>query len=119
MMLEFRDCPYCGKRIRVDAENCHKCGKTVSEATRPRTSANSGSTIRGKPVNPDREGSPDQAAVYGGYDAKEDDFDYEEFLQEEFGKPKKKRNFWYYVAWVVIASLMLPIVLQVLKLLGA
>lgn len=118
-MLEFMDCPNCGKRIRVDAVRCHKCGKTVSEATRPKTSANSGSTVQERTPHPEIEGAPDQAAVYGGYDAKEDDFEYEEFLEEEFGKPKKKRNFWYYVAWVVIASLMLPIVLQVLKLLGA
>jgi hypothetical protein len=119
MMLEFMDCLNCRKRIRVDAVRCHKCGTIVSESGRPKPSANSGSAIREKPQYPAPEGSPDQAAVYGGYDSKEDDFDYEEFLEEEFGKPKKKRNFWYYVAWVVIASLMLPIVLQVLKLLGA
>lgn len=118
-MLEFMDCLKCGKRIRVDAVRCHKCGTIVSDSSRPKKSANSGVTNRGKPLYPESEGSSDHAAVYGGYDAKEDDFDYEEFLEEEFGKPKKKRNFWYYVAWVVIASLMLPIVLQVLKLLGA
>ncbi len=118
-MLEFMDCQKCGKRIRVDAVRCHKCGKIVSEISRPKTSANSGAVTREKPLYQDPEGSPDQAAKYGGYDANEDDFNYEEFLEEEFGKPKKKRNFWYYVSWVVIASLMLPIVLQVLKLLGA
>lgn len=118
-MLEFMDCPSCGKRIRVDAARCHKCGKTVNEAARPKTSTQGSSAVRAIPPTPENEGAPEQAAVYGGYDTGEDDFDYEEFLQEEFGKPKKKRNFWYYVAWVVIASLMFPIVLQVLKLLGA
>lgn len=118
-MLEFMDCQNCGKRIRVDAVRCHKCGNIVSETSRPKSSANSGAVTREKPLYSEHEGSPDQAATFGGYDAKEDDFNYEEFLEEEFGKPKKKRNFWYYVAWVVIASLMLPIVLQVLKLLGA
>ena len=118
-MLEFMDCPNCGKRIRVDAVRCHKCGKTVSQATRPRTSAKDGASIPENQSDLDGEGAPDQAAVYGGYDSKEDDFDYEEFLEEEFAKPKKKRKFWYYVAWVLIASLMLPIVLQILKLLGA
>lgn len=117
-MLEFMDCPNCRKRIRVDAVRCHKCGLIITSEARPKGSAKGRSQNRRDQSDSDIEGSPDQAAVYGGYDAKEDDFDYEEFLEEEFGKPKKKRKFWYYVAWVVLASLTLPIVIQVLKLLG-
>lgn len=118
-MLEFMDCPNCSKRIRVDAVRCHKCGLSINDDDRPHTSSKRRPANREPSTNSEAEGAPEQAAVYGGYDAKEDDFDYDEFLEEEFGKPKKKRNFWYYVAWVVLASLLLPIVIQVLKLFGA
>jgi predicted nucleic acid-binding Zn ribbon protein len=117
-MLEFSDCPHCGKRIRTDASFCHRCGGEVRESAQPRATSKGSSQLKGFPDDESQQGFTDQAAVYGGYDSEQDDFDYEEFLEEEFDKPKKKRKFWYYVAWMVMASLTLPIVLQVLKLLG-
>jgi predicted amidophosphoribosyltransferase len=48
----------------------------------------------------------------------DDDFDYEEFLEQEFGQkqPGKRRPWWWYVAWVVLAVMLLGIAMDALRL---
>lgn len=97
--LEFRPCPYCGKSVRSDAVRCHRCQRSFSEAREGESNS-----------------SEHGAAPYGGYDSNEDDFDYQEFLESEFGTPPKKRDWKRPVAWLVIVSLMLPVILALVSL---
>jgi uncharacterized membrane protein YvbJ len=106
-MLNFIDCPHCGKRVREDAPQCHRCGKRLAQRRTVPPAKTDG--------NEDG-GSPEHAASHGGYDSHADDFDYDEFVQEEFGVKKKKKNLWYYVAWILIVVLSLPIIFQALQL---
>jgi len=63
-------------------------------------------------------GDDHQAARWGGHSQSDDDFDYEEFLEEEFGKPKRlrARPWWWYVAWIVLAVFVLGVVLDAILL---
>ena len=60
------------------------------------------------------------AAEGGGYDADADDFDYEEYLTEEFSnraarKPQPRVKRWVWVtAWVLIFATLLPYLYYVL-----
>ena len=48
----------------------------------------------------------------------DDDFDYQEYLEREFGqKPTGKRKpWWWYVAWVVLAVMLVGIAMDALRL---
>ena len=90
--LEFIDCPRCGKRVASSAKTCHHCermrNKTVS-------------------VVDDRDAEAHHAANFGGYDASQDDFDYDEFLSEEF--PEKNRGFLNRDRWKYVSILLLVV----------
>ncbi len=111
--LTFMDCPHCGKRVRTDATHCHHCGQLPviavlrSQGSEPATSRESDSD------------DEHQAVRWGGHSESDDDFDYEEFLEEEFGKPKRlrARPWWWYVAWVVLTVFVLFVVLDAILLL--
>ena len=134
--LTFIDCSSCGKRIRSNALKCHYC----HQSNLPRTSvshpfASDGQigpvgnpVISGNPVIPrkaarkieDHDADSHMASVGGGYDEHADDFDYEEYLAEEFPnqaaqKPQSRVKRWVWVtAWVLIFVTLLPYLYYVL-----
>ena len=89
--LEFMDCLRCGKRVRTTATRCHHCGLAIDSDA----------------INPSDE---DQSI--------EDDFDYEEFLEREFGQKRSnsRKPWWWYVAWVVLLVMLLGIAVDGLRL---
>jgi hypothetical protein len=94
--IEFMDCFSCGKRVRTTAKRCHRCGKEF---------------VHESPEHPYR-------SDYKEYDQREDDFDYQEFLEREFGQktPGKLKPWWWYVAWLVLAVMIIGIALDALRL---
>lgn len=112
--LEFKPCPHCQKSVRSNATRCHRCHRLISPSV-PNEIPQSNSDGEG------RDGTEHGAALYGGYDSGADDFDYDEYLEEEFGtRPKKrdwKRDWKRPVAWLVIFSLVLPLIVALVFLL--
>ncbi len=46
----------------------------------------------------------------------DDDFDYEEFVQREFeGGSSPHRPLWIYTSWVILAAILLPIIIAMLR----
>ncbi|MCE2752912.1 MAG: hypothetical protein LW720_13595 [Pirellula sp.] len=88
--IEFMDCQGCGKRVRTTARRCHHCSREFQ---------------------PELLESPREIR-------EEEDFDYEDFLEREFGhKPRHRpRAWWWYVAWVVLAVMILGIAFDTLRL---
>ncbi len=95
-MLQFTDCPQCAKRIRTDAVKCHHCGTAI-----PTELAEVLDVI---------DGSPEFAV--GGYT--DEDFDYDEFVESEFGSRPRRRIgwLWYIVAWLLVVLLLAGSVLS-------
>ncbi len=92
-MIEFIDCPRCKKRIREDAKRCHRCGATLA--------------------NPDEEHVEGEAHfASGGYDAESDDFDYDEYVEQEFKHKPRLNRLWLGTLWLLIAVLVLPLLWQ-------
>lgn len=89
-MLQFRDCPHCGKRIRVEATRCHRCNSAISDFDT---------------LTDEAEDSESHVAT-GGYS--EDDFDYDQFVEQEFGQRSRRlKPFWYWLTWLMIALMVL------------
>lgn len=103
--MQFTDCHHCGKRIRTDAPRCHRCGEIPVLAFRL---ARDGEGPRMVDEAPDES---HHAVRWGGYRVDEDDFDYESFLDDEFGETSRRKikPWWWYVAWVVLAVFALGI----------
>lgn len=61
---------------------------------------------------------PHHAAPWGGYDSDEDDFDYDEFLEKEFGRSDRAtpKPWWWYVAWVVLFVMVVGILVDAIAL---
>lgn len=94
MSLEFIDCPKCSKRVRSDAVTCHRCGNRINVT----------------------EGAE---AATGGY-SEDDDFEYDEYLKEEFGtnvKPRSIKPIYFVVAWLLILAFLLPYILYLVQIL--
>lgn len=80
---------------------------------------NDGDTVdRSKSAKRGRRGQSHHAASWGGYDAEEDDFDYDEFLEKEFGRSDHPtpKPWWWYVAWVVLFVLVVGILVDAITL---
>ena len=79
-------CPVCGEDVPRGALACPECGADH------------------------RSGWREDAAVYDGVDAGEDDFDYDRFVAEEFGsspKPAGTKTIWWVTAVVLLLALVL------------
>lgn len=111
--LQFMDCPHCGKRVRTTAERCHHCGGETAIRLRRQSGR---SSRRQSDDGEDLESH--HSANWGGYDATQDDFSYDEFLEDEFGKPTQpaKRPWWWYVAWVVLIVFVMGLLVDVFRL---
>ena len=80
-------CPHCGADVPRRAKSCPQCGSDDSTGWSDRASTQS-------------------------LDLPDDEFDYDEFTQREFGKPKRssRKTFW----WVVAVALLILTVLALL-----
>ena len=91
MKVDFYICPECGAEVRVGSKGCVKCAS--ERATK----------------HWDEAKSWEQDEVYDGLDLPDDEFDYDEFLEEEFGggrKPWKRIGWlWWTVAVVLLVVL--------------
>ena len=96
-MARFRppgQCPACGEWVPRKAVACDCCGAC------------------------DRSGWKSESNVYDGLDLPDDDFDYDAFIAEEFGEGQAKRqmtNFWWWVALVLLAVILLGWLLPLLN----
>jgi uncharacterized membrane protein YvbJ len=70
-------CPNCGAEVPPRAKACPECGS--DESTGWSTDARAQSL-----------------------DLPDDNFDYDEFVENEFGKPKKRRISWVWIATAVV-----------------
>lgn len=100
--LEFMDCPNCGKRMTTIATLCRHCGKTPVAASRMP------SRLTAIEESHDSLEDSHMALENGGYDSDEDDFEYEEFIENEFGdrgsqlKPQGVKLWVWITAWVLL-----------------
>ncbi len=112
--LEFMDCPQCGKRILTTAGECHHCHHRRDKHATTRTKQ-----IRNQPLQPtnDEDDTDDAALEHGGYD-QTDDFDYEDYVAENFPehtnqRPKLRVKLWVWItAWLLIIATLLPWLVQ-------
>ncbi len=105
--LEFMDCPHCKKRVASTASICRHCGNSPEWG-----SPNGESAIE----IADHDSESHHASSFGGYDATQDDFDYDEFIAEEFptrDPDTKTRNRWKYVSIVLIFVFVILLLLQI------
>ncbi len=93
-------CPGCGAEVRVGSAGCPKCTVTPRKKKR--------AVVEKK--------SWEQDEIHDGLNLPDDEFNYEEFLEEEFGGGKKKRGkdfFWWCVAVVLLVAMVLGWVMMV------
>lgn len=90
--MNFKECPNCGKNVRETATKCHHCGSTII-------------------LDSEEEiGAPEHAQ--GGY-GEDEDFDYDEFIEQEISERKSRlHGVWRVAAMVLIVVLLLPWLLQ-------
>lgn len=88
-------CPECGAEVPVGSKGCQACG--------PRKVAR---RMRRKKVRQQKK-SWEQNSLYDGIDLPDNDFDYEDFVEREFGgKPHRKVGLaWYW--WLTALILLL------------
>jgi predicted nucleic acid-binding Zn ribbon protein len=75
------ECPICGEDVPLKAKACPNCGAC------------------------DKTGWNKDADTSGGLDLPDEDFDYDKFVEEEFGEPRKRKGkefFWWIVALILL-----------------
>ncbi len=123
--LTFIDCSNCGKRIRSNARECHHChqsnlsAQTLSHPTDSESWRGSENSKR-ESFKSSSDSSSDFHPEGSAFGDDQDDFDYQEYLAEEFPehanrKPRVKRWVWI-TAWVLIFTTLLPYLYYVLIL---
>ena len=82
-------CPSCGEWVPRKAAACDCCGAC------------------------ELSGWKGDAGIYDGLDLPEDDFDYDEFIANEFGEGKPKKpaipHLWWWVAVVLVVAMAYPL----------
>ena len=124
--LTFVDCSSCGKRIRSNAQKCHYChesnltSKSLGDPRDTDGAVRAATPKKSASNTEDHDADSHMAADAGGYDQDADDFDYEEYLAEEFPDravrqplPRFKRWVWV-TAWVLIVATLMPYLYYVL-----
>ena len=79
-------CPVCGEEVRRDAVACAQCGADHNSGWR------------------------EHADTYDGVDLPEDDFNYDDYVKQEFGsqaKPAGLRTIWWLVGIALIVAFVL------------
>lgn len=115
-MLQFMDCSNCGKRVRTTAVQCHHCRQALvtTVGQNPRQPSQRGRRQPDSDAQVDGQ-SQSHHSLNGGYATDEDDFNYEEFLVDEFPDQTESRRWtikpWVWgTAWVLIATILLPFI---------
>ena len=78
-------CPVCGEAVPTGAKACPECGADHNSGWR------------------------DGAGIYNGLDLPDEEFDYEQFVDEEFGSPVKPsgtKSIWWITAIVLVVALV-------------
>ena len=93
--MPFDSCPNCGADLPRNAKVCPECGSD------------------------EKTGWSSEAQISGLNLPGDDDFDYDDFVENEFGgksvKPKNIHWGWWIVAVILLAVLVVPILLVVLR----
>ncbi|HET6178213.1 MAG TPA: zinc-ribbon domain-containing protein [Candidatus Sulfotelmatobacter sp.] len=79
-------CPVCGEEVQRDALACSQCGADHNSGWR------------------------EDADIYDGVDVPEHDFNYDDFVKQEFGsqsKPAGLKTIWWIVGIVLIVAIVL------------
>lgn len=100
LKADYFICPDCGAEVRVGSRGCARCAS--DRATKAWDKSNSSLKSQSKPK------SWSQDEVYDGLDLPEEDFDYDAFLEEEFGGGKRKSRLhrvWWLTAVVLLVAL--------------
>jgi predicted nucleic acid-binding Zn ribbon protein len=79
-------CPVCGKKVPAKARACPHCGAC------------------------DKTGWNEEARANDGLDLPDDEFDYEKFNEEEFGRPRKRRRK-EILMWITALVLLIAFIL--------
>lgn len=98
-------CPECGAEVPVGSKGCQACG--------PRKVAQKMRRKKAKAARKKR--SWEQDSMYDGVDFPDEDFDYEDYVEREFGgKPHRQIGIaWYWwVTAVVLLAAMIWVVVQ-------
>ncbi len=66
----------------------------------------------------DRVGEAHAAVPYGGYDDHEDDFDYDAYIEKEFGKGEKRPRWKSIVGWTLIFAFLFPLLWGLVSILA-
>ncbi len=110
--LVFMDCASCGKRLATTARVCHHCGQSPGKRDIRHDSSESEKS---------EESEEHMAAEGGGYCSEANDFDYDDFVENEFGKrndlkrPRGTKTWVWITAWVLIVALLLPFFLTIVR----
>lgn len=109
--LQFMDCPHCGKRIRTSADRCHHCQQSPSQPLDREVS----STYVGQGLG-EHEAT---TRVVESEEQDDDDFDYEAFVEREFGnkskwsRPLETPRWIWITGWILLISMCIPLVIAV------
>ena len=79
-------CPVCGEEVQRDAQACSQCGADHTSGWR------------------------EDADAYDGVDLPEHDFNYDDFVKQEFGsqaKPARLKTIWWIVGIALIVAFVL------------
>lgn len=99
MQVEHYTCPSCGSEVEVGGQ-CPGCGPPPKEKVRHKK--------RRRKVAA-RKKSWEQDAVYDGLNLPGHDFDYDDFVEREFGKTPHRRMgiawYWWVTALVLVGVL--------------
>lgn len=95
MKVDFYICPECGDEVRVGSKGCPRCAS--QQAT--------------KKWNSPAAEPPhwEQDETHDGLDLPDEEFDYQKFVQEEFGGPRKvtlKERMWWVVAVLLLLAML-------------
>lgn len=87
-------CPICGEWVPRGAVACNDCGACA------------------------KSGWKENSEIYDGLDLGDDEFNYDEFVANEFGVPNKKKGFsketfWRWVAAIVLAAMVLVYLISI------
>ena len=94
VQLEFTDCLGCGKRVATTAAVCRHCNTK-------RTTSLAKKATSGDNAENDSEGDSESHAALGLGGYGRDDWD------EEAETVSKRKNLWWYVAWVLLVFFVL------------
>jgi len=108
LKAEYFICPDCGAEVRVGSRGCARCASDRATKAWDKSSSNLKSKSESKSKPAPKPTSWSQDEVYDGLDLPEEDFDYEAFLEEEFGSGKRKSRLhrvWWLTAVVLLVAM--------------